>query len=104
MGQSVKKISMNIVAGIITAVICAGLFPILINFIPFITITLENGNTAAVPPAGIVAAALMGILIIVLHRKNIVRLWEGTESKISFKKKKRVHTLIKLHKNFQNLM
>ena len=70
------------------SVICAGLFPILINFIPFITITLENGNTAAVPPAGIIAAVLMGVLIIVLHRKNIVRLWQGTESKISFKKKK----------------
>ena len=70
------------------SVICAGTFPILINMIPFITITLENGATAAVPPAGIIAAALMGILIILLHRKNIVRLWEGTESKISFKKKK----------------
>ena len=70
------------------SVICAGTFPILINMIPFITITLENGATAAVPPAGIIAAALMGILIILLHRKNIVRLWEGTESKISLKKKK----------------
>ena len=70
------------------SVICAGLFPILINFIPFVTITLENGTAVAVPPAGIIAAALMGILIIVLHRKNIVRLWQGTESKISFKKKK----------------
>ena len=70
------------------SVICAGLFPILINLIPFITITLENGNSAAVPPVGIIAAALMGILVIVLHRKNIVRLWQGTESKISFKKKK----------------
>ena len=70
------------------SVICASLFPIMINFIPFITITLENGNTAAVPPAGIIAAVLMGVLIIVLHRKNIVRLWQGTESKISFKKKK----------------
>ena len=72
----------------LASVICAGIFPILINMIPFITITLENGSTAAVPPAGIIAAFLMGILIIVLHRKNIVRLWQGTESKISFKKKK----------------
>ena len=70
------------------SVICAAAFPILINLMPFITITFENGTTAAVPPAGIIAAALMGILIIVLHRKNIVRLWEGKESKISFKKKK----------------
>ncbi len=70
------------------SVICAGTFPILINMIPFITITLENGAVAAVPPAGIIAAVLMGILIIFLHRKNIVRLWQGTESKISLKKKK----------------
>ena len=70
------------------SVICAGTFPILINMIPFITVTLENGATAAVPPAGIVAAVLMGVLVIFLHRKNIVRLWEGTESKISLKKKK----------------
>jgi len=72
----------------LASVICAAAFPLLINFIPFITITLENGNTAAVPPAGIIASILMGALIIVLHRANIVRLWTGTESKISFKKKK----------------
>ena len=70
------------------SVICAGVFPIMINMMPFITITLENGTVAAVPPAGIIAAVLMGLLIIVLHRKNIVRLWNGTESKISLGKGK----------------
>ena len=71
------------------SVICAAAFPLLINFVPFITITLENGNVAAVPPAGIIASILMGALIIVLHRQNIVRLWQGTESKFSLKKKEK---------------
>lgn len=69
------------------SVICASLFPLLINFIPFISITLEDGSLAGTPPAGIIAAALMAVLVVVLHRKNIVRLWKGEESKISFKKK-----------------
>ena len=69
------------------SVICAAAFPILVNMMPYILVEWE-GHVMAVPPAGIVAAALMGILIIVLHRKNISRLWSGTESKISFKKKK----------------
>ena len=68
------------------SVICAALFPILISKIPFISMTLEDG-TAILPPAGIIAAALMAVLVIVLHRNNIVRLWQGKESKISFKKK-----------------
>ena len=55
--------------------------------IPWILVEWE-GKVMAVPPAGIIAAVLMGILIIVLHRKNIARLWQGTESKFSLKKKK----------------
>lgn len=70
------------------SVICAAAFPILSNMMPIITITTESGAVGAVPPAGIIAAVLMGALIIVLHRQNIVRLWQGKESKISFKKKK----------------
>ena len=70
------------------SIICAAAFPLLSNIMPFITITTENGAVAAVPPAGIIAALLMGVLIIVLHRQNIVRLWQGKESKFSLKKKK----------------
>ena len=70
------------------SVICAAAFPILSNMMPIITLSTENGAVGAVPPAGIIAAVLMGVLIIVLHRQNIVRLWQGKESKISFKKKK----------------
>jgi glycerol-3-phosphate acyltransferase PlsY len=69
------------------SVICVSLFPLLINFIPFISITLEDGTVAGTPPAGIIGAFLMAVLVVVLHRKNIVRLWKGEESKISFKKK-----------------
>ena len=72
----------------LASVICAAAFPLLSNIMPFITVTTESGPVAAVPPAGIIAAVLMGVLIIVLHRANIVRLWQGKESKISFKKKK----------------
>ena len=36
----------------------------------------------------VVCLALMAVLVVILHRKNIVRLWTGTESKISFKSKK----------------
>ena len=70
------------------SVICAAAFPILSNMMPFITVSTPDGSFAGVPPAGIIAAVLMGVLIIVLHRQNIVRLWQGKESKISFKKKK----------------
>lgn len=70
------------------SVICAAAFPIMNNIMPFITVTMPDGSLAGVPPTGIIAAVLMGVLIIVLHRANIVRLWQGKESKISFKKKK----------------
>jgi glycerol-3-phosphate acyltransferase PlsY len=70
------------------SVVCAAMFPILNNIMPFIVITMPDGSVAGVPYQGIIAAVLMGVLIIVLHRKNIVRLWQGKESKISFKKKK----------------
>ncbi len=41
-----------------------------------------------VPPVGIIVSLLMAALVIFLHRKNIVRLWNGTESKVSFRSKK----------------
>ena len=69
------------------SVVCAALFPILVNWIPF-GVVIVDGVSMGMHPVGIVASVLMGALIIVLHRKNIVRLWEGKESKISFKKKK----------------
>ncbi len=34
-------------------------------------------------------AGLSALLVIFLHRKNLLRLWKGTENKISFKKKDR---------------
>jgi glycerol-3-phosphate acyltransferase PlsY len=69
------------------SVVCAACFPLLINFIPFVTVTLEDGTLAGAPPVAIVTSVLMAALIIILHRQNIVRLWQGKESKISFKKK-----------------
>ncbi len=45
-------------------------------------------HATPVPPAGIVGSLLMGLLVVFLHRQNIVRLWQGTERKVSFKKKK----------------
>ena len=40
------------------------------------------------PPAAVICTTLMALLVVFLHRKNIVRLWNGTESKISLGKKK----------------
>ncbi|MBQ3490393.1 MAG: glycerol-3-phosphate 1-O-acyltransferase PlsY [Clostridia bacterium] len=71
----------------LASVICAAAFPILNNMMPFYMLKWEGG-ILPVPWPGIIAAFLMGVLIIVLHRQNLVRLWQGKESKISFKKKK----------------
>lgn len=62
------------------SVICALCIPILNIMIPF--------PVTPPPPAEIICTALMAALVVFLHRKNIVRLWTGTESKISFKSKK----------------
>lgn len=69
------------------SVVCAACFPLLINFIPFVTVTLEDGTLAGAPPVAIITSVLMAALVIILHRQNIVRLWQGKEAKISFKKK-----------------
>ena len=70
------------------SVICAAVFPILNNIMPAVIFTMPDGTVAGVPYQGIIASVLMGVLIIVLHRQNIVRLWQGKESKISLHKKK----------------
>lgn len=62
------------------SVICALCIPILNIMIAF--------PVTPPPPAEIICTALMAALVVFLHRKNIVRLWTGTESKISFKSKK----------------
>jgi glycerol-3-phosphate acyltransferase PlsY len=62
------------------SVICALAFPLANSFMPF--------YVSPAPPVGIIVSLLMAILVVVLHRKNIVRLWEGTESKVSFRSKK----------------
>lgn len=62
------------------SVICALCIPIMNILISF--------PVAVPPPAEIICTALMAVLVIFLHRKNIGRLWTGTESKISFKSKK----------------
>ena len=62
------------------SVICALCIPILNIMISF--------PVTPPPPAEIICTALMAALVVFLHRKNIVRLWNGTESKISFKSKK----------------
>ena len=62
------------------SVICALAFPLANSFMPF--------YVSPAPPVGIIVSLLMAILVVVLHRKNIARLWEGTESKVSFRSKK----------------
>ena len=62
------------------SVLCALAFPLANSFMPF--------YVSPAPPVGIIVSLVMAILVIALHRKNIVRLWEGTESKVSFRSKK----------------
>ena len=62
------------------SVLCALAFPLANSFMPF--------YVSPAPPVGIIVSLIMAILVIALHRKNIVRLWEGTESKVSFRSKK----------------
>ena len=62
------------------SIICAMAFPLANLFIPF--------YVSPAPPVGIIVSLLMAILVVYLHRKNIVRLWQGNESKVSFRSKK----------------
>ncbi len=62
------------------SVLCALAFPLVNIFIPF--------YTTVIPPVGIIVSLLMSALVIFLHRQNIVRLWKGTERKVSFRSKK----------------
>ena len=64
----------------LASVISAIALPVVNNIMPF--------HATPVPPFGIIAMVLMGALVVFLHRKNIVRLWQGTESKVSFRSKK----------------
>ncbi len=62
------------------SVLCAMAFPVANIIMPF--------YVSPAPPVGIIMSLLMAALVIFLHRKNIVRLWNGNESKVSFKSKK----------------
>jgi len=57
------------------SILAATLFPIL-------TIFISNASFATT-----IISVLLGVLVIFNHRTNIKRLKEGTENKISFKKK-----------------
>ena len=47
---------------------------------------------AANQPQGILISFLIAALVIFMHRSNIKRIWEGKESKLSFKKHAKVPT------------
>ncbi len=63
------------------SIICALAYPLADSLIPFY---VGEGT----PPMGIIMSLVMALLVIFLHRKNIVRLWNGNESKVSFRSKK----------------
>ena len=55
-------------------------------FYPIILVAFSGGQN----PTACLMAVLMAVAVVFMHRENIKRLREGTERKISFKKKKEV--------------
>ena len=62
------------------SVMCMLLYPVLMS------------RLAAEQPQGILISFLIAALVIFMHRSNIKRIWEGKESKLSFKKHAKVPT------------
>ena len=62
------------------SVMCMLLYPVLM------------ARLAANQPQGILISFLIAALVIFMHRSNIKRIWEGKESKLSFKKHAKVPT------------
>lgn len=74
------------------SIICAMLYPLLVYF----------HSSPLNRPVAVSVALLIGLFVVVLHRQNIVRLMNGKESKLSFKKKteKQVYS-VKKEKKFK---
>ncbi len=68
----------------LAAIVAAVLFPMFNYFIPVKDYLISGGNALIKT----IFSILMGILIVVLHRENIVRLMRGEENKIGAKKNK----------------
>ncbi len=60
------------------SVMCMVLYPLILH------------NFAPTQPEGVLIALIIACLVIFMHRSNIKRIWEGKESKISFKKHAKV--------------
>ena len=60
------------------SVMCMLLYPVLMS------------RLASAQPQGILVSFLIAALVIFMHRSNIKRIWEGKESKLSFKKHAKV--------------
>lgn len=66
------------------SVVCAMLYPLLVCATDRIMYSKSGINN----PVSIIFALIIGLFVIILHRKNIERLMTGKESKINFGKKK----------------
>lgn len=62
------------------SVMCMLFYPVLLN------------RFAPERPEGILISFLIAALVIFMHRSNIKRIWEGKESKVSFKKHQKTPT------------
>jgi len=74
------------------SVTCLFFFPILFENMNKYVVLNDAGQKMAMyhmPPLTVLVAAMMAFLVIYLHRSNIKRIWNKTESKVSFKSKKK---------------
>jgi glycerol-3-phosphate acyltransferase PlsY len=58
------------------------------SFAAIVTVSLAPIFTWFIKPLYTIPVLMLSILIVVRHRENIVRLWEGTESKVWDKTKR----------------
>lgn len=58
------------------------------SFAAIVTVSLAPVFTWFIKPLYTIPVLMLGILIVIRHRENIVRLWEGTESKVWDKTKR----------------
>lgn len=66
------------------SVMCMLLYPVLLY-------RFSLQGEIVTQPQGVLISFLIAALVIFMHRSNIKRIWEGKESKLSFKKHAKVH-------------
>lgn len=68
------------------AVLCAMTLPLFVNKM----YKILTPETARIQAYAVILSFLVTVLVVIKHRENIKRIWNGTESKFKFKKSKEV--------------